>query len=134
MAIAQRVVERPALYAVAAVAATAATGPTRPRPSLRRREAGAAGTAAAGRLAAAQGRAGRQLVRPWYTRLPKCSHSRQSAKALRREQRSNLTFVTSSCATRGTTGRGQPKSCTICSWRLVSKFGSARKILASVCR
>jgi hypothetical protein len=55
---------------------------------------------------------------------------RQSAKPLRREQRSDLTFVTSSCATRGTTGKDQPKSCTIRSWQLVSRFGSARRTLA----
>ena len=30
--------------------------------------------------------------------------------------------------------QGQPNSCTICSRRLVSKFGSARRTLASACR
>ena len=52
---------------MAATAATAATGRTRPRPTPRRGAAGAAGAAAAG-PAAAQGRAGREPVRPWsYT-------------------------------------------------------------------
>jgi len=67
MAIAQRAVEQPALHAVAviaAMAATAATGRTRPRPTPRR------GAAAAGPVAA-QSRAGREQVRPWYTRLPR---------------------------------------------------------------
>ena len=63
-AIAQRAVQRPALHAVAAMAATAATGRTRPRPTPRR------GAAAAG-PAAAQGRAGREQVRPLCTRLPR---------------------------------------------------------------
>jgi len=66
-AIEQRAVQRPALYAVAAMAATAATaatGRTRPRPTPRR------GAAAAG-TAAAQGRAGREQVHPWCTRLPR---------------------------------------------------------------
>lgn len=133
--IVQRPQLRPAPLAVTAVAtAMAATA----RPTPRRAAAGPAIAAAVEAVvagpAAVQGRAGRERVRPCRTRLPKFSHSRQSAKPLRLEQRSNPTFVTSSCATRGTTGRGQPKSCTIYSWRLVSKFGSARRTLASACR
>ena len=97
------------------MAATAATSRTRPRPTPRRGAAGAAGAAAAG-PAAAQGRAGREPVRPWRTRLPRCGHSRQSATASR-SARPSLTFGTSFSATRGTTGRGPPRSCTICSSR-----------------
>ena len=129
-AIAQRAVQPTALHAVAAHDRTVATGRTRPTPH---RGAAGAAVAAAG-PAAVQGRDGRERVRLSRTRLLKFSHSRQSARPLRREQRSNLTFATSSCATHGTTGRGQPKSCTICSWRRVSKFGSAKKTLASACR
>ena len=44
----------------------------------------AAGAAAAG-PAVAQGRAGRQSVRPWRTRLPKCGHSRRSVTASKSE-------------------------------------------------
>jgi len=133
-AIARRARQRPAPHVVAALAATGHTRPRpTPHPTPRRRATGAAGAAGAG-PAAAEGRDGHEQVRPCHTRLPKCSHSRQSAKPLRREQLSNLTCVTSSCATRGTTGRGQPKSCTVCSWRLVSKFGSARRTLASAYR
>lgn len=81
-----------------------------------------------------QGRAGREPVRPCRTRLSKYSHSRQSAKPLRNEQRSNPTFATSSYATHGTTDGGLPKSCTSCLKRLVSKFGSVRGTLALVSR
>ena len=55
--IAQRAVERPALYAVAVTAVMAATGRTRTRLTLRNGAASAAGPAAA------QGRAGREQVR-----------------------------------------------------------------------
>ena len=72
----------------------------------------AAGAVAAGPVAA-QGRAGREPVRPWCTRLPRCGHSRRSATASRTWRRC-LTFGTSFSATRGTTGRGPPRSCTIC--------------------
>ena len=70
MVIAQRAVGRPALHAVAAMAATAvtaATGLTRPRPIPRR--------------GAAEGRVGREQVRPLRTRLPKCVHLRRFAIA-----------------------------------------------------
>lgn len=121
---------RPALHAVPAVSAvTVVTAAATPRRSAAV-VAIAAAVAVAG-PAAAQGRAGRARARLCRIRLLKCSHSRQSAKPLKREQRSNLTFVTSSCATRGTTGRGQPESCTIRSCLLVSKFGSARRTLDS---
>ncbi len=110
--IAQRPESPPVRYAVIGVAATAAAM-ARPTP---RRAAAGPGTAA-GAVAgpvAVPGRAGREQVRPCRTRLPRCSHSRQSAKPLRSEQRSNLTFVTSSCATHGSTGGGQPKNSTVC--------------------
>ena len=98
---------------------------TRPRPTPRRGAAGAAGAAAAG-PAAAQGHAGREPVRPCCTRLPKCGHSRRSAKASRSE-RPCLTFGTSSSAMRGTTGRGPPRSCTICSSHAVSQVWFSEK-------
>ena len=132
--IGQRPRSRPALHAVTAVvpamAVTARRTPHRAAAGL----AIAAVAAAVAGQAAVQGRAGRKRIRPCRTRLPRCNHSRQSAKPLRRGLRSNLIFETSSCATRGTTGRGQPKSCTNCSWRLVSKFGSARRTWASASR
>lgn len=126
---------RLALHAVPAVsAATVVTAAATPRRSAAVVATAAAVAVAAAGPAAVQGRAGRARARQCRIRLLKCSHSRQSAKLLKREQRSNLTFVTSSCVTRGTTGRGQPKNCTIRSCRLVSKFGSARRILASASR
>ena len=64
------------------MAVIAATGRTRTRPTLRREAAGAARAASAG-PAAAEGRAGREPVRPCHTRLPKCGHSRRSAAASR---------------------------------------------------
>lgn len=78
MAIAQRALLRPALSAATATAVTAATcctrhHPTRPSRLTRRRGAAAAGPAAA------RGRAGREPVRSWYTRLPRCGHSLRSA-------------------------------------------------------
>ena len=73
--------------------------PTPLRGAARRPEQG-------GGSAAAQSRAGREPVRPWCTRLPRCGHSRRSAKASRSE-RPCLTFGTSFSATRGTTGRGR---------------------------
>ena len=83
--------------------------------------------------AAAQGHAGREPVRPLLTRLPKCGRSRQSAKASRSE-RPCPTFGTSFSAMRGTTGRGSPRSCTICLSHAVSRSGSARMTLASAIR
>ena len=77
------------------------------RPTPRRGAAGAAGAAAAG-PAAAQSHAGREPVRLSFTRLRKCGRSRQSATPSRSE-RPCLTFGTSFCATRGTTGRGVAK-------------------------
>ena len=65
MDIAQRAVERPALHAVVVLAAMAATGRTRIRLTLRHGAVSAAGPVAA------QGRAGREQVRPWCTRLPR---------------------------------------------------------------
>lgn len=116
MVIAHRAVEMPALHAVVGAMAEAATATgrrtrPRPRPTLRRAVAIAAmagAGAGAGAGPAAQGRAGRELVRACHTRLPRFSHSRQSAKPLRGAQRSNLTFVTYSYAMRGMTGKGQP--------------------------
>lgn len=73
-AIARRVGQRPAPYAVAVLAATAvtaATGRTRPHPTPRLGAAKASEGAVAD-PAAAQDRAGREQVRPWYTRLPRC--------------------------------------------------------------
>ena len=81
MAIAQRAVQRPAPHVVAALAATRRI---RIRPTPRRRAAAAAGAVSAG-PAAAEGRAGREQVRPWCIRLPRCGRSRRSAKASRSE-------------------------------------------------
>src|SRR5712691_11518527 len=104
-AIAVRALLRTALHAVAAMVATAAR--TRPRPTPRRRAAVSAGAAAAD-PAAAQGRDGRRLGRPWCTHLPRCGHSRPSATASKGGCYC-LTFLTSSSAMRGTTGRGAAK-------------------------
>ena len=57
----------------------------------------------------------------------------QSAKTSRSE-RPCLTFGTFFFATRGTTGKGLPRSCTICLSRAVSRFGSARRTSSSVHR
>lgn len=70
LVIAQRVPQRPALHALAAMAAvavTAATGRTHRRPTRRR-------AAVVVDPAAVQGHAGRELVRQFRTRWPKCSH------------------------------------------------------------
>jgi len=135
MVIAQRAVELPALHAVAAtaaIAATAATRRTRTRPTLRRVVAGAAGAAAAGR-AAAQGRAGRQPVRSRRTHLPRCGHSRRSARVSKSECRC-LNFAMSFSAMRGTTGQGPLRNCTICLSHAVSRSGSARRTSPSAHR
>ncbi len=55
--------------------------PSSTRPTPRRAAAGVARAVAAD-PAAVQGHAGRERVRPCRTRLPKCSHSHQSAKPL----------------------------------------------------
>lgn len=89
-AIAHQALQRPALHAVAAVVATAviattaATGLTLPRLILRRLAAEAAVAAVA--LAAAQGRVGRDPARPFRTRLPKYSRSRQFVNPLRKQR------------------------------------------------
>jgi len=70
-ATARRVGQRPAPYAVAVLAATAVTGRTRSHPTPRLGAVEAPEGAVAD-PAAAQGRAGREQVRPWYTRLPRC--------------------------------------------------------------
>lgn len=116
-----RAVERPALHAVAVavIAVMAATGRTRPRLILRR-------GAALAYPAAAQGRNGREPVRPWRTQLQRCGHSRRSAKTSKGE-RLCLTFGTSFCAMRGTTGQGPPRTCTTCSSHAVFRSGSARR-------
>ena len=62
------------------IAAIAATSRSSGHPTTSREAAGAP-KAAAVCPAAAQRRAGRQLVRPWCTRLPRCVRSRRSAKA-----------------------------------------------------
>jgi molybdate transport system regulatory protein len=118
----------PAGVATAAIA----TGRTRPRPTPRRGAAGAAEAAAAG-PAAAQNHAGREPVRLSFTRLRKYGRSRQSATPSRSE-RPCRTSGTYFCATRGTTGRGSPRSCTICSWHAMFRSGSARMTLASASR
>lgn len=129
-AIAQRALQRPALHAVAV---TAATGRTRPRPTtLRRGSAGAAGAVAAV-PAAAQGRGGRDPVRPWCTRLPRCGHSRRSAAASRTE-RPCPTLGTSFSVMHGTTGEGLPRSFTICSRHAVFRSDSARRTSSSARR
>lgn len=66
-------------------------------------------------------------------RRQKFGHSRWSATASRTDRRC-LTFGTSSSATLGMTDRGPLRSCTICSSRLVSRSGSARRTLASARR
>jgi hypothetical protein len=114
--------------------ATGRTRPrrTRPRPTPRRGAAGAAEAAAAG-PAAAQNHAGREPVRLSFTPPRKYGRSPQSAPPSRSE-RPCRTFGTSFYATRGTTGRGSPRSCAICSWHAMSRSGSARMILASASR
>lgn len=95
-----------ALHAVTAVTATVTARLIPPLPTFRR----AAVAAAVAVPAAVHGHAGRERVRPWHTPLHKCSHSRQFVKLLKREQHSNLTFVTSSCATRGMTDGGSQRA------------------------
>jgi hypothetical protein len=60
--------------------------------------------------AVVQGRAGRERVRLFSTRLLKFNHSHQFAKLLKREQQRNLTFAMFSCATLGMTDKDQPES------------------------
>ena len=129
--IAQQARRLTAPHVVAAMAATGQT-PTRPHPILRLATAGVAmAIVVVAGPAAVQGRAGRNQVRSYRTRPPKCSHSRQYAKPLRREQQHSLIYVTYSCATRGMTGREQQNNCTTCSKLLVSKSGLVKKILVS---
>ena len=95
------------------VAALAATERIRIRlirihPTPRRRAPAAAGSGGGG-SGSSEGRAGREQVRPWYIRLPRCGHSRQSARPSRSE-RPCLTFGTSFSATRGTTEAGPPRN------------------------
>lgn len=134
-AIARRAPQPTALHAVdvmeEAMGGTVATGRTHLRLTPRREALGAAGVAAG--QAVAQSRAGLEPVRPCGTRLKKCEHSHQSATASR-IWRSSLTFGMYSYATHGTTGRGQPRSFTICWSRVVCVSGSARKTLASASR
>ncbi len=117
-----------ALHAVAVMAdtaGTATTGRTCPHPIPRRGVAEGPGAAVVD-PAAAQGRAGRPPGRPWHTRLPRCVRLRRSATTSR-SARPCLTLGTSFSAMRGTIGEDPPRSCTICSYRAVSRSGSARR-------
>ena len=122
-----------AVPAMAATAAATATAAVTARPT--HRAAGAATAAVAGPAGAAvQGRAGRAPVRPFRTRLLRWRRSRRSARLLRVKRRRSQIFGTASSVTLGMTGREPPRNCTICSRRLVSRFGSARRTLAWECR
>jgi len=125
---------RPALHAVPAMAVTAAaTAAATVRPT--RRAAGAATAAVTGPAEApVQGRAGRAPVRLSRTRLLRWRPSRRSARLLKEKRRRSQAFGIASSATLGMTGREPPGNCTICSKRLVSRFGSARRTLALACR
>lgn len=68
-AIAQQAPERPALHVVAAMAATGLIQ-VHPR-STPRQEPAEVSEATSAVLLAAEGRAGREPVRPWFTHLPK---------------------------------------------------------------
>lgn len=130
--------KQPALHVVPAMAGTAAAmvaGTTvatgRPTPLA----AGAATAAVAGPAeVAVQGRAGRVPVRPFRTRLLRWRLSHRFARLLKKKRRRSRTFGIASSATLGMTGRAPPRNCTICSRRLVSRFGSARRTLALACR
>jgi hypothetical protein len=73
-------------------------------------------------------------VRPSRTRLLRWRPSHRSARLLKKKRQRSQTFGIASSATLGMTGREPPRNCTICSRRLVSRFGSARRTLALACR
>src|SRR5690606_22455707 len=101
--IAQRQRQQPAqLAAIAAVLA-----PTTPRLTAVGVATGTAVVAAG--LVAVRGRAGPKQALQSHTHLLKCSHLSKSARPLRGGQLRNLTYVTYSCAMRGTTAKVQPK-------------------------
>jgi hypothetical protein len=95
---------------------------------------GAVGAAAAADQAVVQSHAGRNQVRLYRIHLHKLSLSHQSEKPLRLEQRSNLIFVMFSYVMLGTIVKEQLKSSTVYLRLLVSKFGSAKKILDLACQ
>lgn len=126
--ITQRRLLPPAPHAVTA-GPTAMAMATMNRPTPRRVTPGEA--MAAANQAATQNHAGQKQARPFHIRQPKYCRLRQSAKPLKHEPPSSLTFATSFFATHGTTAKARPKNCMSYSWRLESKFGSARRTLAS---
>ncbi len=87
------------------------------------------GAAPVGRVAA-EGRAGRELVHPWCTRLRKCERSRRSAKVSRSEHPCPI-FGMFFSATRGTIGQSPPRNYTIYSSHSVSRSGSAKRMSSS---
>ena len=130
-AIAQRAGQRRALRAVVgpgALAAIVATAPTVVRRTRRRPTQAPAAVELVGAgadPAAAQDRAGPDLVRRLFTRLPRCGRSPQCAKAWKSGR--PLTSVTSFSVTPRTIAREPQRSCTICSKDSASRSGSARK-------
>lgn len=81
--------------------------------------------------AAVQGHVGPEAVHPSITRQHKSSRSPPFVKQLKLKRLLNRIFEIAFFVTLGTTGKAQRKNSMIFSKRLVSKFGSVRKILVS---
>ena len=134
-AIVHRALQRPARPSVAAMVATVVTTATAAATVRPIRRVAVATAVVAGPVeVAVQGRAGRVPVRPSRTRLTKWPLSRQSARLLKKRRRQGQKFGIAFYVTLGMTGKVPPNNCTIYSRRLVSRFGSAKRILVLVCR
>jgi hypothetical protein len=125
--IVQRARQPIALHVAGAMVVTEVAGTVHTRFHLIPRQ-GAVGAVADQDLA--QSLAGQNLVHLYGTHLLRFSLSNQFEKLLRFEQRSNLIFEMFSYVMLGATVKKRPKSCMMYSWLLVSKFGSAKMILA----
>ena len=90
------------------------------------------GAAAAAGPAEAEGRDGREPVRPAVHASRGAGTHTGPRNVEKRASLPDLRDMFS--VTHGTTGRGRPKSCMICSSRAVSRSGSARKTLPSARR
>jgi hypothetical protein len=102
-------------------------------PTAHRLASPAAEAAAAAGRVAAQGRAGREPVRPWHTRRMRSVPSRQSAKPSKNKCRCLMAGTTFS-AMPGTTGQRWLRNCTNCSNHAVSRSSSAKETSALVHR
>ena len=111
---------------------TAATGRTRPHLTPRRGKRGRPKQRRRFRPQRKAALVGSRFVRVVHACRSSGTHT--SPQQRRKTGQICLTFGTSSSAMRGTTGRGPPRSCTICLSHVVSPSGSARRTLASACR